>query len=105
MLIQSKSKGMSGALAVITLLWVMDFLPPLPALLVPLFDTMGCMLSSCVLSTHTFSIHARIQDESVHSWIAGRAGAYLHGPPQHLFVNARARVSGCSTASEIALMH
>ena len=67
MLIQSKSKGMPGALAVITLLWVMESLPPLPALLVPLFDTMGCMLSSCVLSTHTFSIQTRIQDESVHS--------------------------------------
>ena len=38
-------------------------------------------------------------------WIAGRASAYLHRPPQHLFVNARPRVSGCSTASEIALMH
>ena len=38
-------------------------------------------------------------------WIAGRAVAYLHRPPQHLFVNARAQVSGCSTASEIALMH
>ena len=38
-------------------------------------------------------------------WIAGRAVAYLHRPPQHLFVNARARVSGCSKPSEIALMH
>ena len=35
-------------------------------------------------------------------WIAV---ACLHRPPQHLFVNARARVSRCSTASEIALMH
>ena len=105
MLIQSKSKGMPGALAVITLLWVMESLPPMPALLVPSFDTMGCMLSSCVLSTQTFSIHARIQDESAHC--SGLQAEQLHTyrPPQHPIVNARARVSRCSTASEIALMH
>ena len=81
MLIQSKSKGMPGALAVITLFWVMESLPPLPALLVPSFDTMGCMLSSCVLSTQTFSIHARIQDESAHC--SGLQAEQLHAYTDH----------------------
>ncbi len=38
----------------------------LPALLMPLFDAMGGMLSSCFMGTLTFSIFAQMQDEPEH---------------------------------------